>query len=102
MNYEETTSQIITVEASDGMNRSSKIVHIDILPVNEFAPVFKLKSSVWQVTENTPRNICVPVGLFCYIQLLSDLNHCATWEKVIMSYANSKDPDRRAHPCSLI
>ena len=64
MNYEETTLQIITVEASDGRNRTTKTVHIDILPVNEFAPAFKLNNSVWHVTENTPRNICVPVGLF--------------------------------------
>ena len=27
---------------------------------------------------------------------------CASWEKTFMTYANSKSPDERAHPCSLI
>ena len=73
MNYEETTSQIVIVEANDGMNGANKTVHIDILPVNEFAPAFKLNSNVWQVTENTPKNICVTVGLLCCIHCHHDI-----------------------------
>ena len=70
LNYEETKSQLITVDAFDGNHTNSTIVNINVLPVNEYDPVFKSNSTVWNVTENSKaEHLCVNVSLtFYFIQ----------------------------------
>ena len=64
LNYEETKSQLITVDAFDGNHTNSTTVKINILPVNEYDPVFKSNSTVWNVTENSKaQHLCVNVSL---------------------------------------
>ena len=63
MNFEETQTQTINVEVSDGLNKNSTVVHIAVLPVNEYDPEFKPDSIVWNVTENSKSSgLCVIVS----------------------------------------
>ena len=70
LNFEETQTQTINVEVSDEKNKNSTVVHIVVLPVNEYDPEFKPDSIVWNVTENSKSSgLCVNVSWSFVLEL---------------------------------
>ena len=61
--YEGTSSYNITIFASDGKTNVSAQVVVNILPVNEFDPVFAMRKTVYNVTEDGILSICVDVSV---------------------------------------
>lgn len=53
----------VSVTAFDGVHSVQAEVTLRILPVNEFSPVFKQNEYVWNVLENTERQLVFEVKI---------------------------------------